>query len=253
MANIGTDFIEFIICFILDLLSPILNYIMVINFKAGNSINFYPRKSQAIRPGGISAFKKSYHGLCENSLKTSKANSTLYSPTNPAHEPDIENAKASPILPFLYLGNERDAENAELMKEKDIKYVLNVTSHIPCYFENQGIKYHRLPATDCGEQNLRQYFDEAFAFIDEARCSGSNVLIHCHAGISRSATVTIAYIMKHTLMSMIDTYRYVKGKRAIISPNFNFMGQLLEYEQALNNGTVQRESGSGLLNIETCV
>jgi hypothetical protein len=49
--------------------------------------------------------------------------------------------------------------------ELNISHILNITSHIPKYFENQGIKYKRLPASDSGCQNLRQYFDEAIQFI----------------------------------------------------------------------------------------
>lgn len=79
-----------------------------------------------------------------------------------------------------------------------------------------------------------------FYFADEARQNGANILVHCHAGVSRSATITIAYLLKHTKLSMMDIYRLVKGKRSIISPNFNFMGQLMEYEQALNNGLCER-------------
>ena len=79
-----------------------------------------------------------------------------------------------------------------------------------------------------------------FFFADEARQNGANILVHCHAGVSRSATITIAYLLKHSKLSMMDIYRLVKAKRNIISPNFNFMGQLMEYEQALNNGLCER-------------
>jgi len=66
---------------------------------------------------------------------------------------------------FLLLGNERDAANLQRLKDLGITYVLNVTSHLPQHFENHGIKYKRLPASDSGQQNLRQYFEEAGSFI----------------------------------------------------------------------------------------
>ena len=76
--------------------------------------------------------------------------------------------------------------------------------------------------------------------LDEAKEAGAKILVHCQAGVSRSATITIAYILQHSYMSMTDAYRYVKGKRSIISPNFNFMGQLLDFEQCLIQGKVVR-------------
>lgn len=65
---------------------------------------------------------------------------------------------------------------------------------------------------------------------DSVKNSNGKVLIHCHAGISRSATICMAYLMATKRLRMEEAYEYVKSKRKIISPNFNFMGQLLGFE-----------------------
>lgn len=57
--------------------------------------------------------------------------------------------------------------------------------------------------------------------------------MHCHAGISRSATISISYIMKTMNLELSRAYEFVKQKRPCISPNLNFMGQLLEFEKQL--------------------
>ena len=72
------------------------------------------------------------------------------------------------------------------------------------------------------------------SFIEQVRKNGGRVFVHCHAGISRSATVCIAYMMKTRSMSVEEAYRFIKSKRPIISPNLHFMGQLLEYQMVFD-------------------
>lgn len=209
-------------------------------------------KQPAILKGGLDDFLVNHEDLCKSSLKAQE-HKPLYSPTTPIIEPAIETAIASEILDFLYLGNERDAANLQRLNDLGITYVLNVTSHIPLHFEKHGIKYKRIPASDSGQQNLRQYFEEAANFIGEAREAGAKILVHCQAGVSRSATITIAFLLLHSRMTMTDAYRFVKTKRHIISPNFNFMGQLLDFEQALNQGKISRILTPCIEEVETFI
>ena len=60
-------------------------------------------------------------------------------------------------------------------------------------------------------------------FPDNVRTCHGKVLVHCKAGISRSATVCIAYLMYHKHFSLEQGHAYVKARRNIIDPNFNFM------------------------------
>lgn len=92
-----------------------------------------------------------------------------------------------------------------------------------------------------------------FVSAEEAHQAGMGLLIHCQAGVSRSATIVIAYLMKHTWMTMTDAYKFVKTRRPIISPNLNFMGQLLEFEEDLNNGITPRILTPKLIGVETIV
>ena len=66
-------------------------------------------------------------------------------------------------------------------------------------------------------------------FID----NNERVVVHCHAGISRSATAVIAYLMKSLRMTLSEAMKFVQTKRHVVCPNFSFMGQLRSYQDDL--------------------
>ncbi|KAJ3586722.1 hypothetical protein NHX12_013116, partial [Muraenolepis orangiensis] len=166
--------------------------------------------------GGFVKFQTEYPEHCETLLDSS-------SPT-----------AAPTILPYLYLGCAKDSTNLEVLGQHNIKYILNVTPNLPNVFQHEGrFRYKQIPISDHWSQNLSQFFPEAISFIDEARSKQCGILVHCLAGISRSVTVTVAYLMQRLHMSLNDAYDFVKRKKSNISPNFNFMGQLLDFERTL--------------------
>jgi protein-tyrosine phosphatase len=57
-------------------------------------------------------------------------------------------------------------------------------------------------------------------------------MVHCVGGISRSVAITLAYLMRTENMRLDDAYSFMKAKKANISPNISFMGQLVEFEKA---------------------
>ncbi|RKP27251.1 protein-tyrosine phosphatase-like protein, partial [Syncephalis pseudoplumigaleata] len=78
--------------------------------------------------------------------------------------------------------------------------------------------------------NLLQYFHDTYRFIDECIEQGGRVLVHCMAGISRSATIVIAYLMRKHQWSVDVAMQTVRQSRPIIKPNAGFRRQLALYE-----------------------
>ncbi|CAL1263822.1 unnamed protein product [Larinioides sclopetarius] len=78
---------------------------------------------------------------------------------------------------------------------------------------------------------LHQHFDEAIAFIREALHAGKGILVHCKQGISRSATLVLAYLIVEEGMPLQEATRVVRQRREIL-PNEGFLLQLCNlYEQ----------------------
>jgi len=146
-----------------------------------------------------------------------------------AHSPqNVCFGRLSEIIPGLYLsGAERIHVN---IKEYKIKNVLSVLKTYMPKLE-EGCNHMKIEIHDTINQNIEQYFEEAHKFIDEALEKKERVLVHCYAGISRSATIVISYLMKKNLITFDKAYEMVKGKRKCISPNFSFIIALKEYEK----------------------
>lgn len=138
------------------------------------------------------------------------------------------------IVPFLFLGNEENSLDLDSLERHNIRYVLNVTHNLANAFEGHGLKYMKIPIEDHWSQNLASFFPQAIAFIEEARQKRVGVLVHCLAGVSRSVTVTLAYLMQKHKLPLNEAYDLVKRRKANIAPNFNFLGQLLDFEQLLD-------------------
>lgn len=58
--------------------------------------------------------------------------------------------------------------------------------------------------------------------------------MHCNAGLSRSSTIVIAYLMKKYQISFIDAYDYLRDRRRFAKPNKCFIGLLSLYGKHLS-------------------
>ncbi|XP_023209475.1 dual specificity protein phosphatase 15-like [Centruroides sculpturatus] len=92
------------------------------------------------------------------------------------------------------------------------------------------MEYLCIQASDSPGQNLTQFFSQCNDFIHNARLKGGKVLIHCLAGVSRSVTIVVAYIMSITSLNSRDALKVVRNAREIANPNVGFQKQLNQFE-----------------------
>jgi len=149
--------------------------------------------------------------------------------------------KASHVCSHIYLGSANDAKNLKWLKDTNIRYILNCTpsktvdpiAGTPNYFQKDSkFIYKRIPIFDNQGEDILQYMDVSYRFIEESQYYG-NILVHCHRGISRSASFIIGYLMKKNEFTRDEALSYIQTIRPIVQPNSTFMSQLLVYEGQL--------------------
>lgn len=92
-----------------------------------------------------------------------------------------------------------------------------------------SINHYQLEMRDHEEEEIRYTFIPLYRFIEQERKAGRNVLIHCAAGISRSAALLISYMMNKYQATFENCYDHVSKKRPCVMPNTGFVKQLKKY------------------------
>mmetsp|Transcript_15368 Transcript_15368/g.33303 ORF Transcript_15368/g.33303 Transcript_15368/m.33303 type:complete len:904 (+) Transcript_15368:136-2847(+) len=132
------------------------------------------------------------------------------------------------VLPNVFLAGQELESDLCNLRNNGITHVLQVGAELSP--SHQGhLVYKCLPLYDLEEQDLITHLPECFNFIDAARQHGA-VLVHCMAGVSRSASVVIAYLMWSGKMTFSEARAAVKTTRHFINPNLGFILQLQLFE-----------------------
>ncbi|KAI0067711.1 hypothetical protein BV25DRAFT_852081 [Artomyces pyxidatus] len=183
------------------------------------------------------------------------------------------------VLPKIWLGAEDNVHDWAGLAERSIGAILNVAKEVVSPFDaltpqsldpdqpntfypphngRPGMRYLKLQWSHGQSDLVQRGFDEAMSFVDRSVERGEGVLIHCQCGISRSATLVIALVMRAAtlrspsvppqvweLKGMQAAYAYVKEKSQWVGPNMSLIYQLLEYERVLRGdsaSTAESES-----------
>eukprot|EP00906_Rhabdomonas_costata_P009445 RCo013364 len=143
------------------------------------------------------------------------------------HPEEIVDPINSIIDKKLYLGNRYAASAQDILKSLGVTHIVNAAEEQPNFFPND-FEYFNCNLKD----NLTEKIDfkAPLTFMHRALKEGGVVFVHCLAGVSRSATMVVAYLMTVYRLSLRESLTRVELRRPVINPNANYIQQLAELE-----------------------
>lgn len=140
------------------------------------------------------------------------------------------------------------AVTGDRVRNLGITHIINVTLDIP-NLKLPNIECIQIHVDDTPSARLAAYFDRCADKISQVERNKGRTLVHCVAGVSRSASICLAYLMKYQRMTLDQAFYHVKRCRSVIHPNVGFWRQLIEYEHRLfgRNTVKMVQSSIGLI------
>jgi atypical dual specificity phosphatase len=119
------------------------------------------------------------------------------------------------------------------LRELEVTCVVNAASELPDtpLPNDREIAYLKVGVEDRPTADLLSHMDFVADMIEEVRSAGGKTLVHCVSGVSRSASLCLAYLMKHERMPLGRAFAHLKSRRPSIRPNTGFFTQLIEFER----------------------
>ena len=97
---------------------------------------------------------------------------------------------------FLYHGDYNHATDTKILKQLNIRHIISICDFplVKDAFDNYNILW--IKVDDMPHVKIRQHFDQTNEFLHVCRNKNERVLVHCQAGISRSSSIVLAYLVK---------------------------------------------------------
>jgi protein-tyrosine phosphatase len=131
------------------------------------------------------------------------------------------------IEPGLYLGSIEATKKHDFLNQHGITRVLSILDTFR-YFPPLPSEVDHLKITlpDFPDSRIIDHFPEGLKFISDSQKSRRPILVHCAAGVSRSASMVIGYLMVKYNLNFESAKAMVREKRRCIWPNEGFERQL---------------------------
>ncbi len=131
----------------------------------------------------------------------------------------------SQITPNLYIGSYTEASHPQWLAFHGITHIVNMSIEHGNYFPKR-FRYFRGDLYDDPRQSLEKTLKAGLKFIRDAISLGGIVFVHCHAGVSRSSSMVLYYLMKTYGWSLDGSIAYMRRVHPRTNPNSGFMMEL---------------------------
>jgi predicted protein tyrosine phosphatase len=152
-------------------------------------------------------------------------------------------ANAHEIIPRLWLGNAKASMDENFIRRNNIVVVFNCTKNLP-FSPIIPIKF-RIPVDDNLEEeeirNMELWSGEIAYKMMTEYVEGKTILVHCMAGMQRSAASVAFFLISYLKMRALDAMKMIKEKRMIaFYPRANF-GRSIDYFDRKFHGEIMPE------------
>ena len=143
------------------------------------------------------------------------------------------------VYPRVYMSGHSSAKHLQVLQSRNITHVVCVTAYARPHWEKEGIKYLIIEdVEDSNYADIAQHFEQTNQFISSALASAAtnSVLVHCSAGVSRSGSICMAYMLSSQKWPSFETaFEHARSRRSKFYPNSHFQDQLKAYASSIES------------------
>jgi hypothetical protein len=144
------------------------------------------------------------------------------------------------VIDGLFLGNGEHARNTDVLKTLKIGAIINTASSVvftgsDFYKKKMEAEYLGFPSDDDETYPLlERHWKDVDTFYQQQRAMNKSVLVHCMAGMNRSAAMVVALMIQHHNIALFPAVEGIVAKRGIILSNDGFRKQLVQFAKERN-------------------
>ena len=136
----------------------------------------------------------------------------------------------------VHIGGYLAAASLRLVRGRGVTHILKLFADDAAYaaggsHRHPGVEYLVVAAADAPDFPLDRHFAECLQFIQGAVRAGGQVLVHCHAGVSRSATIVLLHLMIDSGLALEAAWARLRAARPVVRPNGGFWRLLQDVDR----------------------